>query len=112
MTFSFLYPVIEAATFRFRGRCILGVFLLLAFTRLGHECQDLLSPFDGMHFLASRQQACVSQGRICSDKCTCCHTEVKVADQTFYLTQSQYTDNVPSSPSADPRTPGAWQCKH
>ena len=29
--------------------CMLGVFLLLAFTRLGHECQDLLSPCDGMH---------------------------------------------------------------
>ena len=28
---------------------MLDVFLLLAFTRLGHECQDLLSPCDGMH---------------------------------------------------------------
>ena len=28
---------------------MLGVFLLPAFTRLGHECQDLLSPCDGMH---------------------------------------------------------------
>ena len=26
-----------------RGWCMLGVILLLAFTRLGHECQDLLS---------------------------------------------------------------------
>ena len=25
------------------------VFLLPAFTRLGHECKDLLSPCDGMH---------------------------------------------------------------
>ena len=25
----------------------------------------------------------VSLGRICSDKFTCCHTEIKVADQTF-----------------------------
>ena len=25
------------------------VFLVPAFTRLGHECQDLLSPCDGMH---------------------------------------------------------------
>ena len=24
-------------------------FFLLAFTRLGHDCQDLLSPCDGMH---------------------------------------------------------------
>ena len=28
---------------------MLGVFLLLAFTRPGHECEDLLSPCDGMH---------------------------------------------------------------
>ena len=28
---------------------MLGVFLLLAFTHLGHECQDLLSPCDEMH---------------------------------------------------------------
>ena len=28
---------------------MLSVFLLPAFTRLGHECQDLLSPCDGMH---------------------------------------------------------------
>ena len=34
----------------------------------------------------------VSQGRICSDNFTCCHTEIDVADPTFYLTQSQYTD--------------------
>ena len=27
--------------FRLRGWCMLGVFLLPAFTRLGHECQDL-----------------------------------------------------------------------
>ena len=40
---------------------------------------------------------------------TCCHTEIKVADQTFYLTQSQYTDTGLTSPSADPITPGAWQ---
>ena len=59
--------------------------------------------------LTSQQQASVSQGRICSDNFTCCHTEIEVADQTFYLTQSQYTDTGPTSPSADPRTPGAWQ---
>ena len=40
---------IEVVTFRLRGWCMLGVFLLPAFTRLGHECQNLLSPCDGMH---------------------------------------------------------------
>ena len=58
---------------------------------------------------ASQQQASVSQGRICSDSFTCCHTETEVADPTFYLTQSQYTDTGPTSPSADPITPGAWK---
>ena len=62
--------------------------------------------------LTSQQHASVSQGRICSDNLTCCHTEIEVADQTFYLTQSQYTDTGPTSPSADPITPGAWQGSH
>ena len=62
--------------------------------------------------LTSQQHASVSQGRICSDKCTCCHTEVEVADQAFYLTQSQYTDTGPASPSADPISPGALQGSH
>ena len=57
--------------------------------------------------LTSQQQASVPQGRICSDNFTCCHTETEVADQTFYLTQSQYTDAGPTSPSADPIMPGA-----
>ena len=51
--------------------------------------------------LTSQQQASVSQGRVCSDNCTCCHTEIEVAGQTFHLTQSQYTDTRPTSPSAD-----------
>ena len=38
--------------------------------------------------LTSQQHASVSQGRICSDNLTCCHTEIQVADQTFHLTQS------------------------
>ena len=62
--------------------------------------------------LTSQQQASVSQGRISSDNCTCCHTEMEVADPTFYLTQSQYTDTGPTSPSTDPITPGAWQGSH
>ena len=39
---------IEVVTFRLRGWCMLGVFLLPAFTCLAHECQDS-SPCDGMH---------------------------------------------------------------
>ena len=62
--------------------------------------------------LTSQQQTSVAQGRICSDKFTCCRTEIEAADQTFYLTQSQCTDTGPTSPSADPITPGAWQGSH
>ena len=56
--------------------------------------------------------ASVSQDRICADNFTCCHTEIEVADQTFYLTQLQYADTGPTSPSADPITPGVWQGSH
>ena len=45
----FFNPTVKAVTFRLRGRCVLGVFLLPAFTRLGHERQDLLSLCDEMH---------------------------------------------------------------
>ena len=62
--------------------------------------------------LTSQQHASVSQGRICTDNFTCCHTEMEAADQTFHLIQSQYTDTGPTSPSADPITPGAWQGSH
>ena len=33
----FFNPTIKVVTFRLRGWCVLGVFLLPAFTRLGHE---------------------------------------------------------------------------
>ena len=42
-------PNIEVVTFRLRAWCMLGEFMLPAFTRLGHECRDLWSPCDGMH---------------------------------------------------------------
>ena len=42
----------------------------------------------------------------------CCHTETEAADQTFYITQSQYTDTRPTNPSTDPITSGAWQGSH
>ena len=45
----FFNPSIEVVTVRLHGWSMLGVFLLPAFTRPGHECQDLLSRCDGMH---------------------------------------------------------------
>ena len=62
--------------------------------------------------LMSQQHASVSQGWICSDNFMCCHTETEVADPTFHLTQSQYTDTGPTNPSTDPITPSAWQGSH
>ena len=46
----------------------------------------------------------VSQGWIYSDNF---RTETEVADQTFCLTQSQYTETGPNSPCTDPVPPGA-----
>ena len=38
-----------------------------------------------------------------------CHTGIEIAGQTCYLTQSQYVDTWPTSPSTDPVTSNAWQ---
>ena len=62
--------------------------------------------------LTSQQHAIESHGWICSDNLTCCHTETEIAEQTFHLTQSQYTDTGPTSPSTDLITPRAWQGSH
>ena len=45
----FFNPTMKVVTFRLCGWCVLGVCLLPAFTRLGHESQDLLSLCDEMH---------------------------------------------------------------
>ena len=47
-----------------------------------------------------------------SENFMCWHTEIEVADYTFYLTQSQCIDTGGTGPSADPITPGAWQDSH
>ena len=52
--------------------------------------------------LMSQQHASITQGRIWSDNFTCCHTGIEVADHTFYVTQSQYTDTGPTSPNRWP----------
>ena len=90
-----------------------SVYTLIQNNFFGMESELMLAPrllFVGC--LTSQQQASVSQGQICSDNFTCCHTEIEVADQPFHLTQSQYTDTGPTSHSADPITPGAWQGNH
>ena len=35
------------------------------------------------YWLLNVQHARVSQGRICTDNFTCCHSEIEVADQAF-----------------------------
>ena len=62
--------------------------------------------------LTSQQHASVSQGRIFLDNFACCHIEIEVADQTFHLTKSEYTDTGPTSPRTDPITPGGCQGSH
>ena len=51
----------------------------------------------------------MSRGRICSNNTSCFHTAVEAADQTCYLTQSQYTDTGPTSPDADQIAPTSKQ---
>ena len=84
------------------------------FLRSSHS-NDLKSAYPDYLFvgcLMFQPHASISPGRICTDNFTCCHTEIGVADQTFHLTQSQYTDTGPTSPSTDPITTGAWQGSH
>ena len=51
-------------------------------------------------------QTCYSISGSDQHNSMCCHTEIEVADQTFYLTQSHYTR--PTSMKADPITQDAW----
>ena len=69
--------------------------------RLRNSTYAKISP----KMVSPRDIAGEEEGINCSDNCTCCHTETEVADQTFYLTQSQYTDIWPTGLSADPVTP-------
>ena len=64
--------------------------------------------FNVVGCLTSKRDAGISQGGICLDKSTCYHTKTEVADQTFYLIQSLYTDTGPTSSRADlrPQTEG------
>ena len=47
----------------------------------------------------------------CLDNCTCCHIKTEAADLICYLTQIQYRDHWPASPSANPITPDGRQCR-
>ena len=62
--------------------------------------------------LTSQQHASASQTRICSDMFTFCNTEIQVADQTFCLTQPQYTNTETTSLSTGPIMPGARLGSH
>ena len=77
-----------------------------------HLCKAICCCCCLVGWFTSQQHASAPQGRIWSDTCTCCHTEIEVADQTFYLIQSQYTDTLPTGPSTDPVTSGARQGSH
>ena len=98
----------EICNISWRNPCTLKMYIL---TTMKRSCTSVGQGwFVGC--LKSQQQASVSQGWICSDNFMCCHTEIQVADLTFYLTQSQYTDTGLTSPSTDPITPGTWQGSH
>ena len=63
-------------------------------------------------FSTTQQHASASQGWIFRDNCTCCLSEIQVADQTCYPIQSQHTDVKPTSPSIDTVMPGTPQGSH
>ena len=79
------------------------LYIMLEIHHSGREPSICLFVCD----VTSQQHASLSQGRFCSEKFTCCHTETEVADQTFYLFQSQYALPGPTSPNSDPITPRA-----
>ena len=60
----FFNPTIKVVTFRLRGWCVLGVFLLPAFTRLRHERQDLWSPCDEIMYAQTRPRFILSSERV------------------------------------------------
>ena len=62
--------------------------------------------------LTSQLHTMVSQGWICWDQCSCCHTGTEAVDQTSCLAQSQCTDTWPTRPSTVPIAPDAWQGSH
>ena len=45
----FFKESIQVVTFRLRGKCMVGVFLLPVFSQLGYDRRDLCSPSNGMH---------------------------------------------------------------
>ena len=64
MTVLYFNPTIEVATICLREWYMVGVFLLLAFTRLGHECQDLLSSCDECLYAQTGSQFILSPERL------------------------------------------------
>ena len=53
-----------------------------------------------------------SQRQMGRDILLSCHSQMKVADQTSCLSQSQYADTRQTSPSVDHVMPDAWQGSH
>ena len=92
------------------------IIIIIIITSRAHQCLAqvgvMLYHICLFVYCPSNNCASVSQGRTCSDNFTCCHTETEVADQTFHLTQSQYTDTGHTSLSTDLISPGAWQGSH
>ena len=57
-------------------------------------------------FTSLQLPGCLSA--VCLSSCSCCHTEIEVADPCCSPIQSQYTDTGRPGPCTDPITPGAW----
>ena len=92
-----------------RGRVRACVCVWL-YMRATYHCQVHVYILEST--LRPSNMQCVSRRQICLVSCTCPHIEKEAADQTCHLTQSQCTGTGPTSPGADPVTPGTWQGSH
>ena len=86
--------------YRYAGRPACGGIPAQCVMAWGAFRQGVVLVFVGC--FVSQRHSNVSHRYIRSEHFSCCKTEV--ANQTLCLTQSQYTDTGPASPSADPIT--------
>ena len=102
--FCFFNPTIEIVTFRLRGWCMLGVFLLPAFTSLEHGCQDLLSRCDLMRVCTAIPRFILSSQRVLGGNGVRTHVNSKEESPPLekFSPEEDRTHDAASSTTASP----------
>ena len=101
--FAFANPNIEAVTFCLCGWCVLGVCLLPAFTRLGHEHQDILSQCDGMHVCRLDFDLCSHPNEFWGNGVrTHANSKGKILSTKKFIPEEEQTHGAASSRTAIP----------